>query len=131
MVVIVDHFVGWVVCTCHRPVHGSTGGVERCVDLGKWGPYFGVPIGNFVGWFTVAVLSSGIFRSLEYFFPKKELKFDKSIFIIPVILYGLVALSLLGMALQFQMYELGILGSLLMVPTVLFNLFLFNKYRSR
>jgi len=95
------------------------------------GPYFGVPIGNFVGWFTVAVLSSGIFRSLEYFFPKKELKFDKSIFIIPVILYGLVALSLLGMALQFQMYELGILGSLLMVPTVLFNLFLFNKYRSR
>lgn len=106
------------------------------VRQGAWtwihgGPYFGVPIGNFIGWFIVAVLSSGIFRSLEYFFPMKESKFDKSIFVIPVILYGLVALSLLGMAVQFRMYELGMLGFFFMVPTVLLNLFLFNKYRSK
>lgn len=106
------------------------------VKQGTWtwingGPYFGVPIGNFIGWFIVAVLSSGIFRSFEYLFPKKEEKFDKTIFIIPVLCYGLVALSLLGMAIQFQMYELGVLGSVFMIPTVLFNLFLFNRYRSK
>ena len=105
------------------------------VRQGAWtwihgGPYFGVPIGNFIGWFIVAVLSSGIFRSLEYFFPKKETKCNKSIYIIPILCYGLVAFSLLGMAIQFQMYELGMLGSLLMIPTVLFNVFLFSRYRS-
>lgn len=106
------------------------------VRQGAWtwingGPYFGVPIGNFIGWFVVAILASGLFRSFEYFFPLKEIKYDRSIFIIPVLLYGIVALSLLGMAIHFQMYELGVLGSLLMVPTVLLNLFLFNKYRSK
>lgn len=106
------------------------------VRQGAWtwingGPYFGVPIGNFIGWFVVAILASGLFRSFEYFFPLKETKYHKSIFVIPVLCYGLVALSLLGMAIQFQMYELGVLGSILMVPTVLFNLFLFNKYRSK
>ena len=105
------------------------------VRLGAWtwsggGPYFDVPIGNFIGWFVVAVLSSGIFRTFEYYFPNKEMKIDQSIFIIPVLCYGLVALSFIGMSLQLRMYEVGIVGSLLMVPTVLFNLFLFRRYQS-
>lgn len=43
------------------------------VRLGSWqwlegGPYFGVPIGNFIGWFIVTVIVTGIYRSYEYFF---------------------------------------------------------------
>lgn len=106
------------------------------VRQGAWtwingGPYFGVPIGNFIGWFVVAVIASGIFRSIEYFFPHQNMKFDKSILIIPVILYGFVALSLMGMALRYRMYELGIIGTLLMVPTVVLNLILFNVFRKK
>lgn len=104
------------------------------VRLGTWtwvegGPYFGVPIGNFIGWFVVALLVSGIFRCYEYFFPKKEPTYDETLLIIPVLCYGLVAASLLGMALQFQMYVLGILGTFLMIPTVLINLLLFRSYQ--
>jgi putative membrane protein len=106
------------------------------VRQGAWtwingGPYFGVPIGNFIGWFVVAIIASGIFRSIEYFFPYQNVKFDKSILIIPVILYGFVALSLMGMALRYRMYELGIIGTLLMVPTVVLNLILFNVFRKK
>jgi len=106
------------------------------VRQGAWtwingGPYFGVPIGNFIGWFVVAVLVSGIMRSIEYYFPQKKRIHNKSILIIPILCYGLVTISLMSMAVQLHMYELGLVGFFLMVPTVLFNLFLFSRYRSK
>ncbi|MFH0773158.1 MAG: carotenoid biosynthesis protein [bacterium] len=104
------------------------------VRMGEWkwltgGAYFGVPIGNFVGWFIVVIIATGMFRVIEYFFPKKEIRYNKSIFIIPVLGYGMLAISFCFKALYFQMYDLVILGSLFMLSTVILNLFLFRKYK--
>jgi putative membrane protein len=98
----------------------------------KWvegGSYFGVPVGNFIGWFLVTIIVTGIFRSWEYFFPEKEKKYDKSVFIIPVLGYGSMSLSYTFMAIKFQMYDLAMLGSLFMLPQIILNLFLFKKYK--
>jgi uncharacterized membrane protein len=46
------------------------------------GPYFGVPIGNFVGWFVVTVLVTGLFRLFEYYKPQQDLLLSKSIFLL-------------------------------------------------
>jgi putative membrane protein len=104
------------------------------VKLGMWtwvngGPYFGVPIGNFIGWFVVIVIASGVFRIYEYYFPGKEKKLPRSIFVIPPLCYGLVALTFIGMALQLHMYELGVIGSTLMLPVILYNLYLYFSTR--
>lgn len=99
------------------------------VRTGDWiwingGPYFGVPIGNFVGWFTVVVIVSGIFRTFEFFFPQKETMYNKSILIIPVLGYGSLALFFFLKAVHFQMYDLAVLGLFIMLPTVILNLVL-------
>ncbi|MEK7633532.1 MAG: carotenoid biosynthesis protein [Patescibacteria group bacterium] len=106
------------------------------VKTGSWtwldgGPYFGVPIGNFIGWFIVTVMVTGLFRTFEYFFPTKKEEFNKSIFIVPVLGYGFLALSFALSAIKYQMLNLAIIGSLLMLPTVILNLFLFFKQTKR
>ncbi len=103
------------------------------VKSGSWqwlegGPYFGIPWGNFLGWFLVAVIVSGIFRIFEYFFPKKEEKFNKSIFIIPVLGYGIMAISFIFTAFEFNLSALAIIGSLFMIPQVIVNLLLFKSF---
>ncbi len=103
------------------------------VKFGSWkwiggGSYFGVPIGNFIGWFIVTIMVVGIFRTYEYFFPKKEATFNKSIFIIPVLGYGIMSISYFFLALNFN-YTLAIIGSVFMLPQVIFNLILFSKYK--
>lgn len=106
------------------------------VTIGSWtwltkGSYFGVPFGNFIGWFIVTIIVSGLFRSYEYYFPLKEEKYNKSIFLIPVIGYGIMALSCFMSAIKYQMVELAILGALFMLPTVIINLILYIKWRLR
>lgn len=102
------------------------------VRLGAWswiqgGPYFGVPLGNFIGWFIVAILVSGIFRSIEYFIPIKKMKYDRSILIIPTLCYGLLACTFIGMAVQLTMYDVGIVGSICMIPPVLLNVYFYMR----
>jgi uncharacterized membrane protein len=102
------------------------------VKMGEWiwlenGPYFGIPIGNFIGWFLVTIIVTGIFRSFEFFRPM-EYKDDKTIFIIPVIGYGVLALSFAISAIKYQIHNLAIYGILFMMPIVLFNLILFKKW---
>lgn len=100
----------------------------------KWlegGPYFGIPIGNFIGWFLVTIIATGLFRIFEYFLPKKENMYDKTIFIIPVLGYGVMALSFCLTAIKYQMFDLALLGSLFTFPTVILNLFLFIKYKRK
>ncbi len=103
------------------------------VKSGSWkwldgGPYFDIPLGNFIGWFVVTIMVVGIFRTYEYFFPGKEEGINKSVFIIPVLGYGVMSLSYLFSALHFNT-SLAIIGSLFMMPQVIINLILLNRYR--
>ena len=105
------------------------------VRSGSWqwlqgGSYFGIPVGNFIGWFIVTLIVVGVFRLYEYLIPQKEGKYDKSIFIIPVLGYGAMAISYFFTALGFNMNNLAIVGSLFMLPQVIINLFLFKKFHS-
>lgn len=97
----------------------------------KWlegGPYFGVPIGNFIGWFVVTAIVVSIFRIFEYYFPQKEKKFNKSIFIIPVLGYGAMAISYFLTAIKFNL-SLAVVGVVFMLPQIIINLLLFKKFR--
>lgn len=103
------------------------------VKSGSWkwldgGPYFGIPIGNFIGWFIVTIMVVGIFRTYEYFFPKKESGYNKSTFIIPVLGYGIMSISYFFLALNFNQ-TLAIVGLLFMFPQIIANLILFKKYK--
>lgn len=102
------------------------------VKSGSWkwiegGPYFGIPIGNFIGWFIVTIMVVSIFRIFEYFFPKKEM-FNKSIFIIPVLGYASMAISYFLLALNFNK-TLATVGLLFMLPQIIINLIMFRRYK--
>lgn len=58
------------------------------------GPYFGIPIGNFIGWFLTATSATGIFRIVEYFYPAKT-SADESLYFIPLIGYLFIFFSTL------------------------------------
>jgi len=106
------------------------------VQSGSWrwlegGSYFGVPIGNFVGWFIVTIIVTGIFRTFEYSFSEEETNYDKTVYIIPVISYGALAISLAFDAINYQMQGLAVIGTILMIPIVVFNVFLFMKWKKQ
>jgi uncharacterized membrane protein len=103
------------------------------VHSGAWtwldkGPYFGIPIGNFIGWFIVTILVTGIYRTYEYFYPRK-ISISKTIFMIPVIGYGTMGIAFLFSAIQIKFYPLAILCLLIMLPVTLINsgYFMYNK----
>lgn len=105
------------------------------VKAGNWtwlerGPYFRVPIGNFIGWFTVAAISTVILRSYEYFFPKENDKIGKSIFVIPVVWYAVIYLSMVVTSLKYQMIGLILVGTLVMLTPIILNLTLFYKWKT-
>ncbi|MFA6427240.1 MAG: carotenoid biosynthesis protein [Candidatus Magasanikbacteria bacterium] len=87
------------------------------------GAYFGVPIGNFVGWFTVTVIVTSIFRIFEYFFPQKSTGANKKFFLIPVIGYIILAFYYTANAIYFELYGLIVVGLFLMLSMVTANLF--------
>ncbi|MDI6840711.1 MAG: carotenoid biosynthesis protein [bacterium] len=91
------------------------------------GPYYNIPLGNFIGWFIVATISTGIFRVFEYFSPQEPTKIDKSIFLIPVVGYGMLCLSLLYFALKIQLHGLALIGFFTMFPITVVNLIFFIK----
>jgi len=101
------------------------------VKAGYWswaqgGPYFGIPTGNFVGWFLVAIIATGLFRLFEYWSPLR-IDFSKSVYLITSLGYANLALSFAFTAIANQMYLLLILGLIFMLPTVFVNLFLYSK----
>ncbi len=106
------------------------------IKTGAWrwiegGPYFGVPIGNFIGWFIVTIIVTGAFRLFEYYFPRREAIYHKSIFIIPVLFYGVLALSFCFKALFYHMNTVALVGSLFMFPIVIVNLYFFEEYEEQ
>jgi putative membrane protein len=104
------------------------------VHLGTWtwlekGPYFGIPIGNFIGWFIVTVLVVGIYRTYEYFYPK-AINISKTTFMIPVIGYGALSIAMLFLALQNNLYPIAVLSLLIMFPIPIINGIYFAYNRS-
>jgi putative membrane protein len=93
------------------------------------GPYYGIPIGNFAGWFAVTVISTGIFRASEYLCPSKPTVIDKSVLLIPVVGYGMLCLAFVFLALMVRLPELAVTGLAVMFPIVIANLILFNRWR--
>jgi len=92
------------------------------------GPYFGIPIGNFIGWFMTTAIVLGIFRVIEYYLPIKVEKKDSSTVVLPTILYGMLAISFSISATQFGLYTLVAIGASLMFPIVIANLYLYARF---
>ena len=89
-----------------------------CAQAGIWtwvpnGCFFGVPISNFVGWFLVTVLCTGLFRTLEYAYPTGMSETAERISIIPVLGYGL-----LGPGFFFQTFIFNSPSILALLPFV-------------
>jgi putative membrane protein len=93
------------------------------------GAYFDIPLGNFFGWFLVAILSTGIFRTYEYFFVNKKVILSSTLLLIPVIGYLFLALIFSILAFSLRLYAIMIIGLIIMLPIVLTNLYLYFKYR--
>jgi uncharacterized membrane protein len=91
------------------------------------GPYYGIPVGNFVGWFVVAAMTTCIFRTFEYFSPPKPATIDKSALLIPVIGYGMLCLVFVFLAVMVQLPRLAATGFFTMFPIVIANLVLFSR----
>jgi uncharacterized membrane protein len=106
------------------------------VKAGPWnwvdgGPYFGVPIGNFVGWFCVTVLVTGLFRLFEYYRPQKEPKLHKSILLLPVLGYLLVGVNFLVGAIHYDLLLLAIIGTVIVIVPAIINLALYLHIRAK
>lgn len=104
------------------------------VKVGNWvwlegGQYYDVPLGNFMGWFIVAMIATGVFRVFEYFSPQEHTDVDKSVFIMPIIGYGVVCIAFFSIALKIQLPELALTGLLAMFPVVIINLIFFINWR--
>ncbi len=96
------------------------------VKLGMWswplgGFYFGVPLGNFVGWFIVVSLTSFIFRLYADRFPIKRRLHSVQFGAIPIFSYLLLLLALISMSIQLKLYAVGVLGTLFMLPFVVIS----------
>jgi len=82
--------------------------------------YYGIPIGNFIGWFIVAFISSGIFRAFEYFFPGNKNNVSKIIYLIPVLGYGILSIFFTLTAIKLMMVSLAIFGFIItMIPVII------------
>ncbi|MSU45068.1 MAG: carotenoid biosynthesis protein [Candidatus Zambryskibacteria bacterium] len=103
------------------------------VKAGAWvwlhgGAYFGVPLGNFVGWFIVTIVVTATFRLFEYFYPQKFLPLNKPIFLIPIMIYTVFAFSYALSAIQFGLYNLAFVGSFIMFSLISVNLYFYKNY---
>jgi putative membrane protein len=105
------------------------------VAFGNWtwettGFFFGIPFGNFIGWFIVVIFSTGIFRVIEYYFPTKP-KISKIFFVYPVITYIIIAVCFTIVAFLEKEFLLILIGNLIMLPVPIYNLFIYNKFRKK
>lgn len=103
--------------------------IQSKIGLWQWpesGIYFGVPLGNFIGWFIVAILASGIYRIYEY---KRPLAKNGNLLyfnMIPVLGYMALTLFFFFYALKLKLTILAFTGLSLMLPVVIINLLIFK-----
>jgi uncharacterized membrane protein len=93
------------------------------------GPYYGIPIGNFVGWFVVTVISTGTFRAFEYFTAQKPTGINKSTLLIPVVGYGMLCLVFVFLDYMAQLPKLAVTGLAIVSAMVIANLILFSRWK--
>ena len=101
------------------------------VKEGSWtwlthGQYFGIPIGNFVGWFIVTVLATGVFRLYEYYRPPKA-RSDAYLLLLSLVGYCLLGLGFVVSAAIYAMYSVSGIGIVLIVSITTANIILFLK----
>lgn len=95
------------------------------VALGKWhwlqgGPYLDIPIGNFLGWFLVAYLSTAIFILIDKPYLKPVSDKHKKFGYIPVAGYYILMIFMASMAFRLEYPMLFIvIGFVLMIPVAL------------
>jgi uncharacterized membrane protein len=97
---------------------------------GKWfwpegGPYFGIPVGNFVAWFSVTVLATGLFRVFEWRIPGQPKLVDNSLHIAPVVAYAVLCGSLAALALGANLPGVALIGIAATMSIVCANLYCF------
>ena len=95
------------------------------VSRGAWqwiegGPYFGIPLSNFLGWFIVSSLSSLLFRVYEYnnssiFYSRDKIMTQ----LIPVAGFILLMISYIIDSLILKKPELAMIGLFISLPIVL------------
>jgi uncharacterized membrane protein len=93
------------------------------------GPYYGIPVGNFVGWFVVTIISTGIFRAFEYFSPQKPTGINKSTLLIPVVGYGTLCLVFVFLDYMVRLPKLAVTGLVIVSTMVIANLILFSRWK--
>lgn len=104
------------------------------VHSGVWtwqqpGPYFGIPIGNFVGWFGVTIIATGVFRLYEYYHPPQATKLT-SIDLLPVLGYLAIGVLFLVQAISCHFYLLALVGAFITIlPSAVCVVSLYKKVR--
>lgn len=106
------------------------------VKAGFWswingGPYFGVPIGNFIGWFIITIIVTGLFRTFEYYRPSESLERSHAVHLMPVFGYLLVGLSYLAGAISYHLIGLAAIGTIIVIAPAVVSIVLYLRYRYR
>ena len=98
------------------------------VRIGNWtwqkgSPYYGIPLGNFVGWFLVAFMVCGLFRLFEYHTDPLPHPHSIQLHLMPA--GGFLAFWAISVvaAIQYQMHALIAVGICTLLPIILFNVY--------
>jgi len=102
------------------------------VAQGAWvweygGPFYGVPISNYVGWIVVAAISIGIFRIIEYRKPGDDKVIGGKISVMPPVIYMLIAGYLVISAADLGMLDVALIGLLATLPAPVVNIMLYLR----
>ncbi|MBI4894513.1 MAG: carotenoid biosynthesis protein [Candidatus Aenigmarchaeota archaeon] len=97
------------------------------VAQGSWtwaegGPFYGIPIGNYVGWFVISSVSIGLFRFIEYKRPREEHILRGTMSVMPSVMYMFIAGYLCISAFDIGMYDLALIGLLATFPAPILNI---------
>jgi len=106
------------------------------VSIGAWtwsngGPYFGIPISNFIGWFLVTFVSTFFFRNYESYTKQEMNRINGKIDCTIVGVYSIYLSRNAALALVIGHQEYALIGVATMLPFVLIALLMFLVKRSR
>ena len=102
------------------------------VRMGDWtwiegGAYFGVPVGNFIGWILLTFVATGIYRLYEYYKPKRVRIEPQTGYLMPIAGYAILYVSFLNAAFVYSMKTLALVGSMVMLSVIVLNLIVVRR----